>query len=190
MVEVFYGVENGDGPKLLDPNTSQDGKVTLDKDFNLANPDAQAFFLETCEALNSEQKMVRSIVDCFMFQFRDYVVDRYSGGAFPNCDTVDGSKGIGFPVPADTFPDAMKCFHETSGYSESRNKYQLDESGNVEWATMRIWSSKQAGATVTEIEKTLICGQRVCKAKRLGKSAGMERPYSTTKMVALLHPRR
>lgn len=155
-VELVYGVKKGDNSERLNPNTSENGYVTLEPSFDMSSPAAQRFFLETCEALNSEQRLVRSVEDCFAFQFRDYVRDVYTGGSFPyECGSDDGGggrDGIGFPVTADNFADAMRCFDQ-SRYQNSENKYGLDENGVLRWATIRVRSRLEASASIGETER-------------------------------------
>jgi len=176
FMQVFYGTENGDGSKRLDPSDSQYGIVTYDKDFDLSRPQAQEFFLNTCEALNSEQNLVRRVTDCFMLQFRDYARDIYSGGSFPDgCDEHDGAtykKGIGFPVPADKFANAMQCFDQSS-YKHRLGKYGLDADGNVQWAVIRAQTRLRTSATAAQIIKAYDDWKEFIDARNaLGKNVG------------------
>jgi hypothetical protein len=154
MINVNYGV--------LPEETSMDPLSTVDEEqhwntaFDMSSEKGQRFMLETCDALTSAQSLVRAVQHCWLYEFREYVSSEYSGGAAGRGTCSSAAAPVGFPVPTALFRDAVGCFsmHRGGHLFDGYNKFiDLDESGNVRYSRIQVWSKISGDESVTEMQE-------------------------------------
>lgn len=89
---IVYGIVPEDTGFSLDPTS--EGTVVFDDTFDISDPAAQSHLLHVCEKLLDTPHLVRRVASCWLFEFRDYVVER----------------GQTFPVPSADFHSMMRDF--------------------------------------------------------------------------------